>query len=70
MSETGFKCPKCGQTAEFTAYAVVLYGPCCITADGWDYWSEPSHVELHKHALMACPECGYETHHSEFEEEV
>ena len=69
MSDTGFKCPRCGQTEHFTASAVVVATRVDITPDGWDYWSESGNVELYQNALMRCEECGHTAIHHEFEEE-
>ena len=66
MSETGFKCPSCGQTESFDVYSVVLTGRTNINADGWDYWSEPQRVEFNEGTSMTCCECGYEDDHERF----
>lgn len=61
MSETGFKCPKCGQTESFTADSVVLYNAkVLINENGWDYWTEGADVDLAGLALLTCEECGFE----------
>jgi len=70
MSATGFKCPKCGQTEYFTAFAVVLYGPTFIHPDGWNYFNGACDVELAPDAIMRCEACEYEGGSDEFEEEA
>lgn len=69
MSETGFTCPRCGNTKYFTAFAVVLTGKTFIHPDGWNYFDSPNDVELAPNAMMRCEECEYTAIHHEFEEE-
>lgn len=70
MSETGFKCPRCGQTERFTADSAVLYNARVhIDKDGWDYWSDGADVEFCNLTHLKCEECGHEDHHAEFMEE-
>ena len=68
-SETGFRCPKCGQTEEFDAFTVVLSGRTHITADGWDYTTYPADVELHPSSRMECCKCHHVQHQAFFMEE-
>lgn len=68
-SETGFTCPKCGNTEYFTAFAVVLYGPTLIDSNGWNWFGSSFDSELAPGAIMRCEECEYEAVHAEFEEE-
>lgn len=60
MSDTGFKCPKCGNTESFDASCVILMGTTHITADGWNYFDYPNDVMLDSGASLTCCECGYE----------
>ena len=70
MSETGFKCPKCGNTEHFTASMVVaVFHGCTITPDGWDYMDGWGEVDLADGATLECCECGYEDSYGNFEEE-
>jgi len=59
MSETGFTCPKCGNTESFDASCVVLIGTTHITKDGWNYFDFPNDVMLDSGAALTCCECGY-----------
>lgn len=69
MSETGFKCPKCGQDERFTVDAVTLYCETRITPDGWDYMTGYCYgCELPPGAQMTCGECDYTGDWKEFEE--
>lgn len=70
MSETGFKCPKCGNTEHFTASMVVAtFYDCDISPDGWDYFRNSCEVDLADSSTMMCWECGYEDSYGNFEEE-
>lgn len=70
MSETGYICPKCGNTEHFNADLVVAtFWSCDITPDGWDYFGSCGEVNFAPDTQLECCECGYEGHHSEFEEE-
>jgi len=60
MSETGYRCPKCGQTEAFDASVVILMGCTHITADGWNYYDFPNDVMLDDGAVLTCCECGHE----------
>lgn len=66
MSETGFKCPVCGQTAEFTADFVELWGTTRITDDGWDYISDNHDVDITEKTRMTCAACGHDGPANEF----
>ena len=66
MSETGFKCPKCGQTEYFEAHAVILTGRTLISPDGWDFYECPNDVDLYPGTTMKCDGCGYEAVNDEF----
>ena len=71
MSETGFVCPKCGNTTDFYADVVVetVWG-CRITPEGWDdAVGDGCDVDFAEFTTLRCCKCGYEGHHSEFEEE-
>lgn len=68
MSETWFKCPKCGQTESFDASEVVLIGTTHITGDGWNYFDFPNDVMLADGAVITCCECGYEDIPEKFED--
>lgn len=68
MGETGFKCPKCGQTEEFDAFCVVLTGTTHITKWGWDFWDYANDVELHPSSMMRCCKCHHEQHQAFFME--
>jgi len=69
MSETGYICPRCGNTECFTAFAVVLVGPTLIHEGGWDWFGGSYDAELADGCIMRCEECEYEGRHEEFEEE-
>ena len=70
MSETGFKCPNCGQTAEFTADSVVLFNAeVHISKHGWDYWTEGADVDFCDLTRLTCCECGHENYYADFIEE-
>ena len=66
MSETGFKCPKCGNTESFDASCVVLMGTTHITKDGWDYFDYANDVEIHPSSLMECCKCHHVQHQAFF----
>jgi predicted nucleic-acid-binding Zn-ribbon protein len=70
MSETGFKCPKCGQAESFTADSVELYNArVYVTKDGWDYCSEGADACFCDLTHMKCDECGHDAHYSDFIDE-
>ena len=67
MSETGFKCPKCGQTAEFFTNRVLLYTNMRITKNGWDYmWDKYAECELPDYTEMTCGECQHTGNYIDF----
>ena len=69
MSETGFKCPECGNTEYFTAFAIVLTGPTLIHPDGWNWFGGNHDADLADYADMRCEECEYEGNWREFRED-
>ena len=68
MSETGFKCPKCGNTKYFTAFGIVLYGSTFIHPDGWNWYDSGFDSEILPGSMMRCEKCEHEAVHTEFEE--
>ena len=68
MSDTGYRCPRCGNEEEFFADLVVLSGRTRITADGCDYFDYPNDVELADGAAIECGKCGHAGAPSSFEE--
>ena len=69
MSETGFVCPKCGNTERFMASSVILYCKMCIDEYGWDWsYGGSCDSELPEFALMECCSCGHEDNWHMFEE--
>lgn len=60
MSETGYKCPKCGNTKSFDAKRIILMGTTHITPDGWNYFDFPNDAMMDDDAAIECCECGYE----------
>ena len=68
--ETGYVCPKCGNTEHFTASAVVcVFGDVSITPDGWDYLDcGYGEVDLAEDATLYCEKCGHEDNWHMFEE--
>lgn len=59
MSETGFKCPSCGQSERFTAYEIVVTGPVDVRSDGYEpEYGHGVHEEIPDTAIMVCQECG------------
>ena len=71
MDETGYTCPKCGNTESFHAdYVVATFWGCYIYPDGWDYSGSEGHVEFDESTNLRCMECGYESNHNEFEEDL
>lgn len=62
MVESGFKCPKCGQTAEFSAFAMLIEG--IIDICGYDYEERVGsglNYSIPDETLMVCCECGHES---------
>lgn len=59
-SETGYTCPKCGNTSEFTADHIDLWGSTSITADRWNWEDNPHDARLADDAHLTCETCGYE----------
>lgn len=69
MSETGFKCPECGNTESFTANCYVVYNAeLSITPDGWTDVGKHGDMELPDHADLECDACGYDGNWKEFRE--
>lgn len=67
MVESGFKCPKCGQTASFVANALMIEGP--IDIYGYGYEERIGHglnYSIPDAATMVCDECRYESTAYEF----
>ncbi len=67
MIESGFKCPKCGQTASFVAQAMLIEGP--IDIYGYGYEERVGHglnYSIPDDALMKCCECSHESRAWEF----
>jgi len=60
MSEKVFKCPKCGNTENFTAYELRIYGPIDVSGYEWEpRWGHGLHLELPEDTEMVCDECGH-----------
>lgn len=59
-SETGFRCPKCGNADSFDASCVVVMGTIHIAPDGWNYWDYSNDVTLDDGAVIECCECGHD----------
>lgn len=66
--ETGFVCPKCGNTECFTAFSVVLHGPTLIHPDGWNWFGIGFDAELPDYSIMRCEKCEHEDNWHMFEE--
>lgn len=67
MIESGFKCPKCGQTVNFVAQAMLIDGP--VDIHGFGYEERIGHglnYSIPNDALMECCECGHEARAWEF----
>lgn len=61
MNETGFKCPKCGQTEHFTASDLVIAGPIDVSPNGYEpKYGHGLHYELPDYARMWCHKCMFE----------
>ena len=60
MSETGFKCPECGNTKHFTATQYYVYNAeLSIGPDGWTDNGKYGEIELPPSADLECCECGH-----------
>ena len=69
MSETGYICPKCGNTEHFKAdFVIAMYWDCDITEDGWDYFGSCGEVRFDENTNLECCGCGYEDNWHMFEE--
>jgi len=67
MSETGFKCPKCGQDERFTAYELEISGPIQVSDEGYEpEYGRGLHYEIPMTCLMVCNECGHKAHAIDF----
>lgn len=69
MVESGFKCPKCGQTESFTASAMTIEGPIDIYGYGYEERvGSGLNYSVPDDAAMSCTECGHKSTAYEFAE--
>lgn len=70
MEDSGYTCPKCGGTREFTADHIELWGTTTITEYGWNWDDSPHDALLADNARLTCDACGYEADAREFQNDA
>ena len=67
MSETGFKCPKCGQDEWMVAHELVITGPIDVDGSGYEpRYGKGLNYEIPDIAVMHCPVCSHKSYAIDF----